>query len=237
MQVQVLGSLNRCGVLKLDALLLWLCCDLACILTSREPCEAKLHFKNATTSIFFNLILMALLVQLQCHLASGLVTLSPYSSWLTIFESALRMPLSNSKQSQTSRFLPEINYLLGQYRTKLNEHRVTSLSNVLRDIERVRSEQVLTDWQTKALANQLEECHNVLITLGEVVDKNYLMKSSNAHGFRDKSRRAWKRLTWMPDDIQELRARVTLNIALLSAFNGSLTRCLSRTPNKILLAG
>jgi hypothetical protein len=107
-------------------------------------------------------------------------------------------------------------------------YRVTGLSNVLRDIERVLSQQVLTDWQKKALASVLEECHNVLIALSKVVDENYYLNLSNVHGFRDKSRRVWKRLKWEPDDIQELRSRVALNVGLLNAFNGSLIRYLSR---------
>ena len=113
-------------------------------------------------------------------------------------------------------------------------HRVTGLSNILRDIECVLLQQVLTDWQNRALASVLKECHNVLIALGKVVDENYLLTPSNTHGFRDKSRRAWKRLTWEPDDIQELRSRVALNVGLLNAFNGSLIRCLSKVPDKIL---
>jgi len=140
------------------------------------------------------------------------------------------MLLSNSKQSQTSKFSKPVTetMLIIQY------YRVTSLSNILHDIERVLSQQVLTDWQKKALASVLEECHNVLIALGKVVDENYYLNLSNVHGFRDKSRRVWKRLKWEPDDIQELRSRVALNVGLLNAFNGSLMRCLSKIPEQIL---
>jgi hypothetical protein len=104
---------------------------------------------------------------------------------------------------------------------------VTGLSNVLRDIESVQSQQELTDWQKNALVPVLKECHNVLIALGKVVDENYCLTPSNSHSFRDKSRRVWKRVTWEPEKEQELRSRVTLNISLLSAFNGSLIRYLS----------
>lgn len=113
---------------------------------------------------------------------------------------------------------------------------MTGLSDVLQDIERVLSQQVLTDWQKKALASVLEECRNVLIALGKVVDENYYLNLSNVHGFRDKSRRVWKRLTWEPDDIQDLRSRVTLNISLLNAFNGSLMRYLCKILKEILEA-
>ena len=102
------------------------------------------------------------------------------------------------------------------------------LSNVLRDIESVQSQQELTDWQKNALVPVLKECHSVLTALGKVVDENYCLKPSNSHGFRDKSRRIWKRITWEPADVQEFRSRVTLNISLLNAFNGSLIRYLSK---------
>ncbi len=105
---------------------------------------------------------------------------------------------------------------------------MTSLLNALRDIERVLSQQVFAEWQKKPLASILQECHNVLNELGKVVDENYCLNLPNIHGFRDKSRRVWKRLTWEPDDIQELRSRIALNVAFLNAFNGSLTRYLAK---------
>lgn len=110
--------------------------------------------------------------------------------------------------------------------------RVTGLSNVLHEIEEALSQQVLTDWQTKALKSLLEECHNILLELGKLIDEDYLLKPSNTHGFRDKSRRAWKRLTWEPDDIEELRSRVALNVGFLNTFNISLIRCLPKIPDK-----
>jgi len=140
------------------------------------------------------------------------------------------MLLSSSRQSQMSKF----SKLVTEPMPIVQYHRVTGLSNILRDIERVLSRQILTDWQKKALASVLEECHNVLIALGKVVDENHYLNVSNVHGIRDKSRRVWKRLTWEPDDIQELRSRVALNVGLLNAFNGSLMRFLSKIPEQIL---
>jgi hypothetical protein len=110
----------------------------------------------------------------------------------------------------------------------IKSYRVTGLSNVLRDIESVQSQQELTDWQENALVPILNECHNVLIALGKVVDENYCLNPSNSHSLHNKSRRVWKRVTWKPDDVQELRLRVALNISLLNAFNGSLIRYFSK---------
>jgi hypothetical protein len=109
---------------------------------------------------------------------------------------------------------------------------VTGLSDVLRDIEHALSQQVLTDWQNRALVSVLEECQNSLIALGKVVDENYYLKPSNTPGLRDKSQRVWKRLTWEPDDIRDLRSRVALNVGLLNTFNRSLIRCHSKLPKK-----
>ena len=108
---------------------------------------------------------------------------------------------------------------------------MAGLSNVLRDIESVQSQQELTDWQKDALVPVLKECHNVLLALGKVVDENHCLKPSNSHSLRDKSRRVWKRVIWEPDDVQELRSRVTLNVSLLNAFNGSLIRYLAKAIN------
>lgn len=98
-----------------------------------------------------------------------------------------------------------------------------SLSNVLRDIEDILSEQELTDRQGKDLRGILQECHNVPNDVGRVLSKYYDLDSSPKK-LSDKSRRVWKRLEWEPNDIQDLRSRVTSNIALLNTFNGSLTR-------------
>jgi hypothetical protein len=100
-------------------------------------------------------------------------------------------------------------------------------------MESVQLQQELTDWQKNALVAILKECHNVLIALGKVVDENYCLESSNSHSFRDKSRRVWKRVTWEPEKEQELRSRITLNISLLNAFNGSLIRYVSRSTDYI----
>ena len=52
-------------------------------------------------------------------------------------------------------------------------------------------------------------------------------KDCDPKSFRFKVRRGWKRLRWEPEDIKELRSRITSNITLLNAFYGQLTRYLS----------
>ncbi|KAG0647605.1 Ankyrin repeat domain-containing [Hyphodiscus hymeniophilus] len=99
---------------------------------------------------------------------------------------------------------------------------IITLSDLLSDLEGSLSRQTLTNRQEKSLISLLARCHEILTDLEGVVDKNYYLNSSNVHGFRDKSRRMWKRLKWEPDDIQELRSDVALYVGLLIAFNGSL---------------
>ena len=71
-------------------------------------------------------------------------------------------------------------------------------------------------------------CCNVLNTLKETLDKYQELdsdpKCSGTKSFGFKFRRVWKRLRLEPEDITELRSRITSNITLLNTFNGQLTR-------------
>ena len=80
--------------------------------------------------------------------------------------------------------------------------RISSLASVLRDIKTLLLKHDLADWQEKYLRPLLEECHNVVTALGNVVNQNYCLEPSNTHGIRGKAQRTWKRLTWEPKDIQ-----------------------------------
>jgi hypothetical protein len=82
---------------------------------------------------------------------------------------------------------------------------------------------VLTSQQQTELHDTAEGCRNVLETLNEILGK-YQELDSNPKTFSGKARRVWKRLKWEPEDIKELRSRISSNITLLNAFNGRLTR-------------
>jgi len=71
-------------------------------------------------------------------------------------------------------------------------------------------------------------CYDVLNTLDKILDK-YQELGSDPRGCDPKSlgfkvRRGWKRLRWEPDDVKDLRSRISSNISLLNAFNGQLTK-------------
>jgi hypothetical protein len=99
-------------------------------------------------------------------------------------------------------------------------NRVKSLSNTLRDIEDLLQERDLTDQQNSDLKDIAEGCCNVLTDLEKALGK-YHNLDARPKNLRDKSRRVWARLTWEPDDIRDLRFRITSNIVFLTAFNGT----------------
>jgi hypothetical protein len=65
-------------------------------------------------------------------------------------------------------------------------------------------------------------CHNVLVKLEQVVDKYRALDRSKSAEKRLKA--TWKKLRWEPEDIQELRARISTNVNLLNSFNIQLCR-------------
>lgn len=108
--------------------------------------------------------------------------------------------------------------------------RVRSLSIILEDIKIVLSRRDPTDEQAKELASITEGCHNVLKALDKTLEKYQELgsdtKDCDLKSLRFKVRRGWKRLVLEPEDLKELRNRITSNITLLNAFNGRVTKYL-----------
>jgi hypothetical protein len=102
-------------------------------------------------------------------------------------------------------------------------HRVRSLSIVLSDVDVTVSETELDAYQRSDLQHLVSSCRDVLETLEDTLDKyRDLHPGSGRLGSRVK--RAWKRINWEPDDIRELRERITLNTTLLNTFLGGISR-------------
>ncbi|KAL9118356.1 MAG: hypothetical protein Q9187_005101 [Circinaria calcarea] len=104
---------------------------------------------------------------------------------------------------------------------------VKSLSNVLRDLEDVLPERELTDRQKTHLHDITQGYHSVLVDSDKIVEK-YWSLDVNHRSLSGKSQRLWKRLKWEPDDVAELRSRISSNINLLNAFNGGIAINLSQ---------
>jgi peptidoglycan hydrolase CwlO-like protein len=102
-------------------------------------------------------------------------------------------------------------------------NRVRSLSIVLQDVEVVLPERELTSQQKADLHGIADGCRNVLDELEKLLDK-YRELESCPESVGKRVKKVWKRLKWEPEDIQELRNRISSNITLLNAFNGRLTR-------------
>ncbi|XTI89039.1 hypothetical protein V2W45_1399781 [Cenococcum geophilum] len=100
---------------------------------------------------------------------------------------------------------------------------VRSLSIILQDVDVVLSERELNDQQKKGLKDIVDACQNVLDELEKTLDK-YSELEPRQRNISKRVKRAWKRLTWEPDDIRELRGRITLNVTLLNSFNERFTR-------------
>jgi Cdc6-like AAA superfamily ATPase len=100
---------------------------------------------------------------------------------------------------------------------------VRSLSIVLQDVEVVLSEQQLTSQQKVDLDIIAESCREVLNNVERTLGKYHELGSASEE-VGNRARKAWKRFKWEPDEIRELRSRITSNITLLNAFNGHLTR-------------
>ena len=83
-------------------------------------------------------------------------------------------------------------------------------------------EDSLSDQQKVDLKDFTQGCATVLGGLDGIIDKYHVL-DTGATGLKGRSKKLWRRLKWEPDDIRELRSRITSNIALLTAFNGNIT--------------
>ncbi|KNG84604.1 hypothetical protein ANOM_006429 [Aspergillus nomiae NRRL 13137] len=100
---------------------------------------------------------------------------------------------------------------------------VRSLSFVLQDVEVDLSGKELSDSQKAELQAIADSCRCVLDEIYEEINIYRVLESDHTTGLR-KVVRVWKRLKWEPEDIQDLRTRISSNISLLNAFNGRITR-------------
>jgi septation ring formation regulator EzrA len=94
------------------------------------------------------------------------------------------------------------------------ENRVRTLSNVLRDLEDVIPERALPEALSESLRDHVDVCTRLLEEIQAVLLKYHALDGKNG-----KTRKIWKRIRWEPDDIKDVRQRLTSNIVLLSTIN------------------
>lgn len=85
----------------------------------------------------------------------------------------------------------------------------------------VLSEDQLTTKHEKRLHDIVEGCRNVLDRLEKTLQKYHELSSEAG---KKRYKKVWKRLIWEPEEIHELRSRISSNIALLNVFNSGVTR-------------
>ncbi len=97
-------------------------------------------------------------------------------------------------------------------------NRVSTLSNVLQDIDGVSSSQSeLDNEQRTDLQRITTSCRSILIDLEDAVDNDDELGSS--HGDPSETlKRVGKRKIWKPSDIRDLQDRITINSELLDAY-------------------
>lgn len=113
-------------------------------------------------------------------------------------------------------FLPS--YLV--YFTNSAKIRYSSLRNLhilVQDIDVDLSTSDLSSQQANDLQTIKKRCSDTLSDIEKMVNR-YSAKETHRIG------RIWRRVTWDPDEVRQLRERICVNISNLNAFNGRLVR-------------
>ncbi|KAI0542485.1 hypothetical protein GGR58DRAFT_252203 [Xylaria digitata] len=108
---------------------------------------------------------------------------------------------------------------------------VRSLSIVLHDVDICLSECEISDEQEVHLREISASCERLLRKLEATLDK-YVELEGTDTGLRKRARRGWKRIQWEPEDIRDLRDRITANVILLNAFLDSISSRVTFTTKK-----
>ncbi|KAF5242673.1 hypothetical protein FANTH_8582 [Fusarium anthophilum] len=93
-----------------------------------------------------------------------------------------------------------------------------SLSIVLGDVDVCVSDSELTEKDRKNLLETARECRIILEELLDIVITNRVLDIQSSVGTGNIMKRVWKRLKWDPDDIRDIRGRISSNVSLLNAF-------------------
>lgn len=91
------------------------------------------------------------------------------------------------------------------------------------DSEDFISAQDLDSERRSRLEDSINGCTEVLQDLNKVAEK--YSKLDKARGKFNKIQRIWKRLEWEPEDVNQIRSRLTSNILILDATYNDLLRC------------
>ena len=96
-------------------------------------------------------------------------------------------------------------------------HRLRSLSIVIQDADVILSECEPDAKQKTDLQEIADSCYKILSDLEKTLD-SYDELQSLGGTLGKKVKRVWKKLKWEPEDIRELRDRITSNVTLLNTY-------------------
>ncbi|KAI9146888.1 Pathogen-related protein [Paramyrothecium foliicola] len=95
------------------------------------------------------------------------------------------------------------------------------LSHVLQDLEDVLSTEELTARRDQELRESLAACHNILHEVDGFVGKHSCLEAPQT-SFRGKTKRIWRGVRWDPQEVDELRSRITAHVSRLTLFTSSI---------------
>ncbi|KAJ5480131.1 hypothetical protein N7530_005640 [Penicillium desertorum] len=100
---------------------------------------------------------------------------------------------------------------------------VRGLANILQDVDIQLLGHDINDRQQKQLAEISHSCGILLNELQDAMEKYKVVRYSGT-SIHKKARSIWKRISWEPEDISELRGRLMSNVMLLQSFVSAISR-------------
>jgi hypothetical protein len=98
-------------------------------------------------------------------------------------------------------------------------NRIRNLSYTIQDVEVNLFSRDLKAEEKTELQKIIASCRNLLTETAKTID-NYKELGANSNDAKNVLKRAWKRIRWEPEDIRDLRLRISSNVGLLNSFNG-----------------
>ena len=102
-------------------------------------------------------------------------------------------------------------------------YRVRALTIILQDVDVQLPGYDIDDRQRKQLGEISHGCGTLLDELQDVIGK-YKVVEYCGTSIHKKARSIWKRVTWEPKDIGQLRDRLLSNVTLLQSFLNAISR-------------
>ncbi|KAK3373969.1 hypothetical protein B0T24DRAFT_282622 [Lasiosphaeria ovina] len=96
---------------------------------------------------------------------------------------------------------------------------VNTLSNILWDLQNITPERALPPDLSQSLQEHAAACSKLLVEIESAAAKYHHLDTGSS-----RVRRIWKRLKWEPEDIEDLRLRISSNTGLLNSLNGLVSR-------------